>query len=172
MLGMTLATRAPDIYRALLEATAYSKRLIVETFERSGVPVERIIAAGGLPDKNPLMMQIYADVLERDIFVIRSDQGPALGSAMHAAVAAGAYRDIGEAAAAMGGLSEVVYRPQPENSELYAQLYADYLYLHDLFGRSTADEPGGVMKRLRALRLRAAKTEPGQKDGTEAGVTG
>ncbi len=160
IVGMTLSTRAPDLYRALLEATAYSKRLIVETFERSGVPVERIIAAGGLPAKNPLLMQIYADVLERDIFVIRSDQGPALGSAMHAAVAAGVYSDIGEAAAAMGGLSEVVYRPKPENSELYAQIYADYRYLHDLFGRSKASEPGGVMKRLRALRLEAADAKP------------
>ncbi len=173
IVGVTLSTRAPDIYRALLEATAYSKRLIVETFERSGVPVERIIAAGGLPAKNPLMMQIYADVLEREIAVIRSDQGPALGSAMHAAVAAGVYSDIGEAAAAMGGLSDVVYQPLPENSELYTQLYADYLYLHDLFGRSTADEPGGVMKRLRKLRLAAAaKTEPKTSDETEVGVTG
>ena len=160
MLGMTLATRAPDMYRALLEATAYSKRLIIETFEQSGVPVDKVIAAGGLPAKNPLMMQIYADVLDRDLAVIRSDQGAALGSAMHAAVAAGVYSDIGEAAAAMGGLSEVVYRPISENSELYSQLYADYLYLHDLFGRSTAEEPGGVMKRLRKLRLAAAEADP------------
>ena len=159
IVGMTLATRAHEMYRALLEATAYSKRLIVETFEQGGVPVDKVIAAGGLPAKNPLMMQIYADVLKREIAVIRSDQGAALGSAMHAAVAAGIYSDIGEAAAAMGGLSEIVYRPIPENSELYAQLYADYLYLHDLFGRSTAEEPGGVMKRLRKLRLAAADAE-------------
>ncbi|CAA9563043.1 MAG: Ribulokinase [uncultured Truepera sp.] len=151
-LGMTLSTRAPDLYRALLEATAYSKRLIIETFERSGVPVTKLIAAGGLPAKNPLMMQIYADVCNREIFVIGSEQGPALGSAMHAAVAAGVHADIAEAAAKMGGLSDVVYRPIPENVGVYDQLYADYLYLHDLFGRSTAEEPGGVMKRLRRLR--------------------
>ncbi len=152
LIGMTLATRAPDIYRALLESTAYSKRIIIETFEGSGVPVTKIIAAGGLPAKNPLMMQIYADVCNRDIFVIGSEQGPALGSALHAAVAAGAYADIGEAARKMGSLNEVVYRPIPENVALYNGLYADYCYLHDLFGRSSAEERGGVMKRLRELR--------------------
>ena len=166
LVGMTLATRAPDIYRALLESTAYSKRIIIETFENSGVPVTKIIAAGGLPAKNPLMMQIYADVCDRDIFVIGSEQGPALGSALHAAVAAGAYADIGEAAHKMGSLSEVVYQPIPENVGLYNQLYADYCYLHDLFGRSSAREPGGVMKRLRELRAAA----PTEKHSVEAGV--
>ncbi len=168
LVGMTLATRAPDIYRALLEATAYSKRIIIETFERSGVPVTKIIAAGGLPDKNPLMMQIYADVCQREIYVIRSQQGPALGSAMHAAVAAGAYADIAAAAARMGGLSDVRYRPIPENVALYNGLYTDYCYLHDLFGRSTAEEPGGVMKRLRELRGGAAT--PTEAHSVEAGV--
>ncbi len=172
LIGMTLATRAPDIYRALLESTAYSKRIIIETFEGSGVPVTKIIAAGGLPAKNPLMMQIYADVCNRDIFVIGSEQGPALGSAMHAAVAAGVYADIGEAAQKMGRLSEVVYRPKSENVELYSQLYADYCYLHDLFGRCTAQEPGGVMKRLRKLRSRATvSTKTAAKEASvEAGA--
>jgi len=159
VLGLTLATRASDLYRALLEATAYSKRIIIETFEQSGVPVTKIIAAGGLPAKNPLLMQIYADICNRDLFVIRSSQGPALGSAMHAAVAAGVYADIAEAAAHMGGLSDMVYRPVPENVEVYNRLFADYCLLHDLFGRSTADEPGGVMKRLRRLRLAPALAE-------------
>lgn len=153
LVGMTLATRAPDIYRALLEATAFSKRLIFETLTNSGVPITKVIAAGGLPDKNPLMMQIYADVCQREIYVIRSQQGPALGSAMHAAVAAGVYPDIAEAAAHMGGLSDTVYRPIEANVQIYDGLYRDYLYLHDLFGRATADEPGGVMKRLRGLRI-------------------
>ena len=172
LVGMTLATRAPDIYRALLEATAYSKRLIVETFEGSGVPITKIIAAGGLPAKNPLMMQIYADVLGRDIFVIGSEQGPALGSAMHAAVAAGAYPDIGAAAQKMGRLSDVSYQPNPENVAVYGELYRDYCYLHDLFGRSTAQEPGGVMKRLRKLRSGAtAPTNTAAKEqSVEAGV--
>ena len=168
LVGMTLATRAPDIYRALLESTAYSKRLIVETFEGSGVPITKIIAAGGLPAKNPLMMQIYADVLGRDIFVIGSEQGPALGSAMHAAVAAGTYPDIGAAAQKMGRLSDVTYQPIPENVAVYGELYQDYCYLHDLFGRSTVKEPGGVMKRLR--KLRGATTAATKESSVEAGV--
>jgi len=152
IVGLTLATRPPDIYRALLEATAYGKRVIVDTFERSGVPVSKIVAAGGLPPKNPLLMQIYADVLGRDIHLVRSEQAPALGSAMHAAVAAGAYPDIAAAARAMGGLSDVVYRPDPERVAVYDELYRDYRYLHDHFGRARRDQPGGVMKRLREHR--------------------
>ncbi|HKI56813.1 MAG TPA: ribulokinase [Trueperaceae bacterium] len=158
VVGMTLATRPPDIYRALLESTAYGTRLIVETLENGGVPVTRLVAAGGLPARNPLMMQIYADVLGRELQVIGSEQGPALGSAMHAAVAAGAYADIGEAALHMGSLSERSYRPVPENKAVYDLLYADYLYLHDVFGRAGADEPGGVMKRLKRLAHAAAPT--------------
>lgn len=159
IVGMTLATEAPDIYRALLEATAFGKRVIVEAFEGSGVPVTKLVAAGGLPGRNPLMMQIYADVLNRDIHVIASEQGPALGAAMHAAVAAGAYPDIASAAEAMGGLKDLVYRPKPEHAEAYDQLYRDYVYLHDLFGRSGEDEPGGVMKRLRTQRARARRPQ-------------
>jgi L-ribulokinase len=151
LVGMTLATRAPDIYRALLEATAYGTRLIIETLENGGVPVTRLVAAGGLPAKNPLMMQIYADVLGRKMHVIGSEQGPALGSAMHAAVAAGAYADIREAAAHMGSLAPTTYEPVAANTAVYDRLYADYLFLHDTFGRAGADEPGGVMKRLRRL---------------------
>ncbi|MEJ2666604.1 MAG: ribulokinase [Deinococcales bacterium] len=157
VVGMTLATRPPDIYRALLEATAYGTRLIVETAEKGGVPVTRLVAAGGLPAKNPLMMQIYADVLGRELDVIGSEQGPALGSAMHAAVAAGAYSDIREAALHMGSLAPVRYQPVPEHTAAYDRLYADYLFLHDTFGRATASEPGGVMKRLRQLARDAAQ---------------
>ncbi len=154
IVGLTLATRPPDIYRALLEATAFGTRLIIETLEASGVPVTRLIAAGGLPAKNPLMMQIYADVLRREFFVLRSEQGPALGSAMHAAVAAGHYRDIGEAAAHMGGLSPTTYHPVAENAGIYDEMYADYLFLHDTFGRAGIDDPGGIMKRLKRLSRR------------------
>ena len=161
LVGMTLATRAPDIYRALLEATAYGTRLIIETLEKGGVPVTRLVAAGGLPAKNPLMMQIYADVLGRRMHVIGSEQGPALGSAMHAAVAAGAYADIREAAAHMGSLAPTTYEPVAENTAVYDRLYADYLFLHDTFGRAGADEPGGVMKRLRRL---ARGQEPEAKE--------
>ena len=151
-IGMTLATKAPDMYRALLEATAYGTRKIIESFESNGVPVNKLIAAGGLPGRNPLMMQIYADVCKKDLHIIQSEQGPALGAAMHAAVAAGAYKDIQEAAKHMGNLSEKVYKPIAENVKVYDQLYKDYIYLHDLFGRSKSSEVGGVMKRLRALR--------------------
>ena len=152
LVGLTLTTTAVDVYRALLEATAFGTRKIIEVFEASRVPVAKLIAAGGLPEKNPLLMQICADVCGREIHQISSSQGPALGAAMHAAVAAGVYADIGEAARKMGGLSEVVYRPKPDHVKIYDQIYADYLVLHDFFGRSGGDEPGGVMKRLRARR--------------------
>jgi L-ribulokinase len=152
LVGLTLTTTAPDIYRALLEATAYGTRVIIEAFEDGEVPVTKLIAAGGLPAKNPLLMQIYADVCGRDIHVIASRQGPALGAAMHAAVAAGAYPDIAAAAARMGRLSDLVYRPNPDHAPTYDALYRDYVVLHDFFGRSAGDEPGGVMKRLRERR--------------------
>src|SRR5690348_5468832 len=97
VMGMTLATRPEDVYRALLEATAFGTRVIVEAFSESGVPVEEFIVAGGLA-KNELLMQIYADVTRLPLSVIGSEQGPALGSAIHAAVAAGAYPDVSTAA--------------------------------------------------------------------------
>ncbi len=152
IVGMTLATRAGDIYRALLECTAYGQRVIIEAFEESGLPVTTLVAAGGLPAKNPLLMQIYADVLDREIHLVGSDQAPALGAAMHAAVAAGVYPDIEAAAQRMGGLSDKVYRPTAEHVSAYEALYRDYCFLHDLFGRSGRDEAGGVMKRLREGR--------------------
>ena len=157
LLGMTIATRAEETYRALLESTAYGQRIIIEGFEASGLPVRTLVAAGGLPAKNPLLMQIYADVLGRDIHQIGSQQAPALGAAMHAAVAAGAYTDIAAAAQHMGSLSELVYRPDPANVGAYEALYRDYRYLHDLFGRSGRDDPGGVMKRLRERRAAACR---------------
>lgn len=158
LIGATLATTAPDIYRALLESTAFGTREIIEALTRSGVPVNRIVAAGGLPERNRLLMQIYADVTNREYRIIRSALGGALGAAMHGAVAAGAaaggYADIFAAAQAMGGLKDEVYQPIPENVAVYDQLYADYSTLYSYFGRGEND----VMKRLRALR-RAALTE-------------
>jgi L-ribulokinase len=162
IVGMTLATRAEHVYRALLEATAFGQRVIVEAFEGRGVPVTTLVAAGGLPRKNPLLMQIYADVLNRPIHLVASDQAPALGSAMHAAVAAGAYPDIAAAAERMGRLSDEVYRPIPDHAEVYDGLYRDYLYLHDLLGRAGRDEPAGVMKRLREGRAKALSTKGGK----------
>ncbi|UCH26351.1 MAG: ribulokinase [Trueperaceae bacterium] len=157
LVGMTLATKAPDIYRALLESTAYGTRIIIEACKESGLPVKKLIAAGGLPGRNPLLMQIYADVCNQEIDLIESEQGPALGAAMHAAVAAGVYADIEEAARHMGRLSDKVYKPIPENVAVYDELYRDYRFLHDLFGRSGASDPGGVMKRLRERRAGALK---------------
>jgi L-ribulokinase len=158
LVGATLATTAPDIYRALLESTAFGTREIIEALTRGGVPVDRIVAAGGLPERNRLLMQIYADVTNREFRIIESALGGALGAAMHGAVAAGAaaggYADIFTAAQAMGGLKDEVYRPIPENVAVYEQLYADYSTLYSYFGRGEND----VMKRLRALR-RAALTE-------------
>lgn len=148
LIGATLATRAPDIYRALLESTAYGTRVIIEAFENNGVPITELVAAGGLPEKNKLMMQIYADVTGREFRTIGSAQGPALGSAMHAAVAAGAYPDIQAAAATMGKLKDEIFRPIPENQAIYDKLFAEYLILHDYFGRGEND----VMKRLRKIR--------------------
>ncbi len=164
LVGMTLGTRAEEIYRALLESTAFGQRVVVEAFEASGVPVTTLVAAGGLPPKNPLLMQIYADVLGRDIHLIRSAQAPALGSAMHAAVAAGVHADIATAAAHMGGLSDVVYRPNAVDAKAYEELYHDYRYLHDLLGRSGPDEAGGVMKRLRQRRADVQRERLAQAD--------
>lgn len=151
LIGATLATRAPDIYRALIEATAFGTRVIIESFENSGVPISELVAAGGLPEKNKLLMQIYADVTGREFRIIGSTQGPALGSAMHAAVAAGVYSDIQGAAVKMGKLKDEVYRPIPEHQKVYTQLYNEYVTLHDYFGRGEND----VMKRLRRIRNQA-----------------
>jgi L-ribulokinase len=150
IVGLTLATTAPEIYRALLEATAFGTRLIVETFNASGVPVTEFVVAGGLIKSAPLM-QIYADVIRRPLSVIGSDQGPALGSAIHAAVAAGAYPDVPAAASAMGRVNRDVYRPDEARADVYDQLYAEYVRLHDYFGRGANE----VMYRLRAIRDRA-----------------
>ena len=148
IVGQTLATRPEDVYRALIEATAFGTRVIVETFEASGVPVEEFIVAGGLL-KNRFLMQVYADVLRRPLSVIGSAQGPALGSAIHAAVAAGAYPDITAAAAAMGKRTPEAYLPDPARADVYDRLYAEYRRLHDHF----AD--GAMLHRLRAIRNEA-----------------
>jgi L-ribulokinase len=151
LLGATLGTRAPDIYRALIEATAYGTREIIESFEGSGVPVNEIVAAGGLPEKNQLLVQIYADATGKPMKLAGSDQAPALGSAMHAAVAAGVYDDIEAAADKMGKIRDNVVEPIPENKAVYDRLYAEYKTLYDYFGRGAND----AMKRLKQLKLEA-----------------
>jgi L-ribulokinase len=150
VVGETLATRPEDVYRAVIEATAYGTRVIVETFEAAGIRVVEFIAAGGLV-KNPLVMQIYADVLGMPLAVIGSDQGPAVGSAIHAAAAAGAYPDVRTAAAAMGRKRAGVHQPDPAASAVYDELYAEYVRLHDYFGRGE----NRVMRKLRAIQRKA-----------------
>ncbi|MFF4239123.1 ribulokinase [Actinomadura geliboluensis] len=145
IVGQTLATKPEDVYRALIEATAFGARMIVETFEASGVPVEELVVAGGLM-KNAFLMQVYADVLRRPLSLIGSAQGPALGAAIHAAVAAGAHADVTAAAAAMGRRVPAAYVPDRARADAYDDLYAIYRSLHDHF----AD--GAIMHRLRALR--------------------
>jgi L-ribulokinase len=169
VVGQTLATRAEDTYRALLEATAFGTRTIIEAFNSSGVPVTELIIAGGLL-KNTLLMQIYADVTNLPLSTIASAQGPALGSAIHAAVAAGAYPDVHAAAAAMGRCDKAVYQPIAANVKAYDELFADYTQLHDYFGRGGTD----VMHRLKARKRKLAassprhlSTDPLRNSGTE-----
>jgi L-ribulokinase len=154
VVGMTLATKPEEIYRALIEATAYGTRTIIETFAQSGVPVHEIVATGGLPDRNKLLMQIYADVTGRPIHVAGTRQGGAKGSAMHAAVAAGTavggYASIVEAAKAMTSLREDRYVPVPSAVGVYNKLYAEYVTLYEYFGRGGND----VMKRLKGIKAR------------------
>ena len=150
IVGQTLATRPEDTYRALLEATAFGTRTIIETFNEAGVPVTELVVVGGLT-KNALLMQIYADVTGLPLSLAASTQGPALGSAIHAAVAAGSYPDVPAAAAVMGRRIDNVYLPDPANRALYDAMYADYQRLHDYFGRGE----NTVMRRLRARRRSA-----------------
>lgn len=166
IVGQTLATRPEHGYRALLEATAFGTRVIVEAFAAAGLPVTEFIVAGGLL-KNRHLMQTYADVLRLPISTIASAQGPALGSAIHAAVAAGAYPDIRAAAAAMGAVHRDAYRPDEAAAKTYDRLYAEYVALHDYFGKLArrASEQGGrggneVMRRLRALRREVLTATP------------
>ncbi|WP_068785370.1 ribulokinase [Paenibacillus phocaensis] len=155
MLGMTLLTKPQEIYRALLEATAFGTRKIVDAFDRNGVRVDVLYACGGLPQKNRLLMQIYADVTNREIFVADSKQTPALGAAMFAAVAAGAeaggYDSILDAAGKMARVQEETFKPIPAHVEVYEKLYQEYSKLHDYFGRGEND----VMKRLKRIKKAA-----------------
>lgn len=154
MLGMTLLTKPEEIYRALIEATAYGTRLIVETFQKNNVPIRELVATGGLPDRNKLLMQIYADVTGLPIYIPEATQIGAVGSAMHGAVAAGSavggYDSIMDASLRMARLREESYQPIAENKAIYDKLFAEYVTLHDYFGRGEND----VMKRLKVLKIR------------------
>ena len=152
LIGATLTTKAEDGYRALMESTAFGTRKIVETFRDSGIPVTEFIVAGGLL-KNTFLMQLYSDITRLPLSVINSEQGPALGSAIHAAVAAGAYTSVLEASDAMGSVTPALYKPNEERAKAYDLLYKEYETLHDYFGRGAND----VMKRLKQLRREASR---------------
>ena len=144
IVGLTLRTKPEEIYRALLEATAFGAKMIIDNLEKSRVTINGLKVAGGIAHKNPMLMQIYADVLNREICLCQSTQTGALGSAIYAAVAAKVYPDMQTAAAAMGAPVVKTYTPNPENHRAYEKLYADYVQLHDYFGKGG----NNVMKRL------------------------
>ena len=144
ILGLTLRTKPEEIYRALLESTAFGAKMIADTLAQSRVKIKTLKVAGGIAHKNALLMQIYADVLGCEILLCQSSQAGALGSAIYAAAAAGIYPDIPTAAAAMGSPVVKTYTPKTENQKAYEKLYADYVTLYDYFGRGGND----VMKRL------------------------
>ena len=173
MVGQTLATRPEEMYRALLEATAFGTRTIIETFDAAGVPVNELIIAGGLL-KNPLLMQIYADVTKMPLSTIGSSEGPAVGSAIHAAVAAGAYPDVQAAAGAMGRVHKDTYRPIPENAKAYDDLFEEYRLLHDHFGRGANDVMHRLKERRRAVHAESVGAggdgATPERDHIEAGV--
>lgn len=159
LVGFTLSTRPAEIYRALIEATAFGTRKIIETYVTSGVAVEELYACGGLPERNPLVMQIFADVTGRPIRIAASAQTAALGAAMLGALAAGkaggGYDDPTEGAQHMASLKPEAYKPNPEATAIYDRLYKEYESLHDYFGRGEND----VMKFLKHLKLQADETQ-------------
>ncbi len=146
LLGMTLQTKPEEIFRALIEATAFGLRVIAGHLRQCGVPVEKLLATGGISRKNALMMQICADVLNLPIHVINTDQGAALGSAIYAARAAGIYAGLPAAVRAMAAPVKKVYLPVPDHTVTYGRLFMEYKNLHDLFAEN------GMMKRLRQIR--------------------
>lgn len=151
LVGLTLRTRPHEIYRALIEATAFGTRKIIEAFTDQDIPIREVYACGGLAQKSPLLMQIYSDVTGRPIKVAASEQTSALGAAMHAAVAAGFYPDIHRAARKMARVRQQIYRPRPNAKPIYDRLYAEYSRLHDLLGRNQQSP----MKILKQLKMKA-----------------
>jgi L-ribulokinase len=149
ILGQTLHTRPEEIYRALIEATAFGGLTIINRFEEYGVKVEEVINCGGIAEKNPMLMQIYADVMGREMKISRSAQTCALGSAIAAAVVAGAYNSFAEAQNALCGVKDTVYKPILENHKTYQKLYGLYKQLHDAFGR--ADYSGALSNVMKEL---------------------
>ncbi len=160
IVGFTLATRPEEVYRTLVEATAFGTKKIIDTHDEQGIAVHELYACGGIAEKSPMLMQIYADVTGREIRLAASAQATALGAAIIGAIAAGAagggYDDFAEATRRMAKQKEIVYRPVPEHQKVYMELYRLYLQLHDYFGRNSPQ----VMKGLRRLRTEAMASGP------------
>ena len=156
ILGQTLRTTQAEIYRALIEATAFGARIILERLESCGIPVERIVCAGGIAEKNPMLMQIYADITGREMLVSGSSQACALGSAVVAAVLAGkekgGHDDFPSAQAAMTGLKDVIYRPDADRHAVYNRIFSLYQKVHDNFGGVAVTDLAPVMKELLDLK--------------------
>lgn len=144
ILGLTLQTAPEDIYRALIEATAFGTRVILENYEKGGIPITDIIASGGIAVKDPMTMQIYTDIIGKPIYVGNSIQSSALGSAIYASYVARIFPDISTASKKCSAVADKLYTPIPENAEIYNKIYKEYLYLHDLFGKQN-----GIMKRIK-----------------------
>ncbi|HSH08858.1 MAG TPA: FGGY-family carbohydrate kinase, partial [Oceanipulchritudo sp.] len=158
VLGQTLHTTAAEIYRALVEASAFGSRMILERIADYGVPVKRIVCAGGIAEKNTLLMQIYADVTNSEMRLSSSSQACALGSAIGAAVVAGAYPDFHSAQQAMTSLKDIVYKPNPANQAVYSELFSLYKQVHDAFGGVNKQaDLSGIMKQLLAIKERQSK---------------
>ncbi|MBV9879495.1 MAG: ribulokinase [Gemmatirosa sp.] len=157
ILGLSLHTTPAEIYRALVEATAFGARVIMERYEEYGDLVDRIVNCGGIAEKNPMVMQIYADVMGRPVAISRSAQTCALGAAVAGAVVAGAeaggHDDFGAAMDAMTGVQAAVFEPIPAHRETYDRLYTLYRRLHDAFGvPGTSGDLYDVMKELLEIR--------------------
>ena len=152
IMGMNLLTKPEEIYMALIEATAYGTRMIIESFENAGVPVDNIVLSGGIPLKNKMLVQVYSDICNREIKICGSSNASALGAAILGAAAASeqmtGYKNANEVAAALGKINDEVYVPNPENVAVYDKLYEEYKTLLEYYGKGAND----VMKRLNAIR--------------------
>jgi L-ribulokinase len=151
LVGATLHTRPPEIYRALVEATAFGTRRILDAYAEDGIGVRSLMACGGMPENNPWVMQVFSDVCDRSIDVVGTSQAMALGAAMCGAAAAGkgegGYESVREAGKKMSKPPRTTYKPVPEAAKTYDRLYEEYCRLYDRFGRQ--DE---LMHRLRDIR--------------------
>jgi len=153
ILGQTLYTTQAEIYRSLIEATAFGARMILERLREYGLEISKIVCAGGIAEKNPMLMQIYADVTGSEIAIARSAQACALGAAVAAAVVAGEHRDFSSAQSAMTGLKDLSYLPRPDAAAVYDKLFSLYREVHDAFGGvNPGANLGHVMKQLLEIK--------------------